>query len=742
MKYKKEEKKYYRDLDIVRVFACIAIFLYHLGILKGGYLAVCTFFALSGYLSCISAFRKEKFSLKDYYKNRFLHIYLPLLLVVFISIAVVSLIPSIGWINLKPETTSVLLGYNNFWQLNANLDYFTRHVDSPFMHLWYIAILLQFDLVFPFIYIGLKKLGDKYNKIIPCIITMALAIIGATCFYIMSTNQNVMIVYYNTFLRIYSLLFGLSLGFIHSYYSVVVPEELKKKPFNIIMYCSYMVFLICLFIMIDSASIFFASAMIITTLVTLRIIDYSTITPKKNLSKADKVVKSLSSVSYEVYLFQYPVIFLLQNLNIPEFIKVLLIIIIVFIVSYILHFSLNFDKKGKYKIIKYIIRIIILGISLYGIFQYIIAEDHTAEMKALEEQLNENQKMVETKQEEYLSHLKEEEDAWNALMDDLDNAEEKLHELVTNLPVVGVGDSVMLGASPNLYETFPNAYIDAKVSRTDYEAGGILKNLASRGMLGEPIVINLGANGGCPEACRIEIMNVIGDRKAFWLNVTNDKDVHMNSRIESLASKYSNLHVIDWNSISTGHPEYFVSDGIHLTTTGRKAFATAIYNSIYEVYLAEHNAKKEQLLQEHEDELKTKVTFYGNDLLLNAFDSVHDNFETAKFAINKEYTFDLLKAEIEKSALDNSLTYKIVFAFDKTLDLSIDEYNELIELCKEHEIYILLINKEYTFDYDNVITIDFYKEISSHPEYLMVDKIHLTEDGNNALSNMLKETIK
>ena len=57
-----KEKVYYKKLDIIRVISCIAIFLYHLNILKGGFLAVCTFFVLSGYLSCKSAFSKEKFS--------------------------------------------------------------------------------------------------------------------------------------------------------------------------------------------------------------------------------------------------------------------------------------------------------------------------------------------------------------------------------------------------------------------------------------------------------------------------------------------------------------------------------------------------------------------------------------------------------------------------------------------------------------------------------------------------------
>ena len=149
----KLSKGYIKGIGLTRVFACIAILLYHMNLLKGGYLAVCIFFVLTGFLSCISCFKKEKISFKDYYINKFKNIYIPLLVVVFLSISLVSLFSNINWFNLKPETTSVLLGYNNFWQLNANMDYFARHVSSPFMHLWYMGIILQFDLVFPFIFL-------------------------------------------------------------------------------------------------------------------------------------------------------------------------------------------------------------------------------------------------------------------------------------------------------------------------------------------------------------------------------------------------------------------------------------------------------------------------------------------------------------------------------------------------------------------------------------------------------------
>lgn len=87
---KNSKKKYYKEFDLIRILACIAILLYHLNLLKGGYLAVCTFFVLSGYLSCFSALKKEKFSFKEYYLNKLLKIYLPLVVVVFMTLFVLS----------------------------------------------------------------------------------------------------------------------------------------------------------------------------------------------------------------------------------------------------------------------------------------------------------------------------------------------------------------------------------------------------------------------------------------------------------------------------------------------------------------------------------------------------------------------------------------------------------------------------------------------------------------------------
>ncbi len=727
--------KYYKNLDLIRLIACIAVLLYHLNILKGGYLAVCAFFVLSGYLSFISARKKEKFSLKDYYYNRLKKLYLPLIIVVFITVFITPLFSNINWLNLKVETRSVILGYNNFWQLKANLDYFTRHINSPFMHMWYIAILIQFDLIFPFIYLGLKKLEDKFNKNISCIIVIILSLISTIYFLIMSYNSNIMTTYYSTFTRIFSLLYGVLLGIISINYKPLIIKENNKLIFY-----SYLILLIASFIFVDSKSIIFQISMILTSIITCRLISYGTIIYEDKLSKIDKIIKSLSSISYYVYLVQYPIIFLFQNININIYLKITLIILLTISLSYLLKYCINYKKTS---IFKYILSTIILIITLLGIYKYIIAKDYTKEMKALEEELASNEIELMKRQKEYQEKFKEESDAWEEKLLDLENGEEKIKEIVSNLQVVGVGDSVMLGAVNALYNTFPNGYFDAKVSRTAWVVNDILEDLKNKNMLGNPIILNLGANGDCTTSCKEEIIKTCGDRKIFWLNVTNDNDVHFNSKLNDLASKHDNIYVIDWNSISKGHSEYFVADGIHLTQIGRKAYSKAIYDSIYEVYLDEYNNEKEEIINKHEEELKSKISFYGNDTLLNAYNNIHSSFSDAKFVINK-FKYEKLKEEIELEIKNNTITNKIVFIIDDTFYLNKNQYNELMKLFTSNDIYIVYIDDNYVIntDYNNVKVIDFYKEIKNHKEYLMADKIHLTNSGNEALLNILNDNIK
>lgn len=737
-----KNKKYYKQLDFIRFASCVAVFLYHLNILKGGYLAVCVFFVLTGYLSFISSFNKENFSIKKYYIDRLKHIYLPFIIVVFISIFIISTIPSINWINLKPETTSTIFGYNNFWQLSASLDYFARHVDSPFMHFWYISILLQFELLFPLLFIGIKKVSVK-NKNISLILLIVLSLIGTSYFVYSSYTDNIMIVYYNTFTRVFSILIGITLGYINCYYRKLIPSKLVNSKLKNIIFFFYILVLIIMFLSVDSTSKFFSICMILTSLISCRLIEYAS-SNNEELNAFNKIIKSISSVSYEIYLIQYPVIFLFQELSINFKYSFLIIIIITILLSYILHFALNFktNENGKIKFI--VLKLFILSIfilfSIFGFCKYLISKDYTNELKELKNQLNVNQELMTKRQEEYALKSKEEENNWNLILENFESDEANLKDFIDNLHVVGIGDSVMLGAIKNMYGVFPKGYFDAKTSRTDWEANGILQRLKNKGMLGEPIVFGLGTNGQCGATCRNKIFKTVGNKKMFWITTTNKKMSHINSELKELSKNKDNVYIIDWENESRGHNEYFIADKIHLNNVGKEAYSKYIYNEIYNNYLNDIKVKKEKMIEDHNKKMKSKIMFYGNDLLLNSFEQLNNIFTDSNFKIDN-YTYDSLYIRLKEDINSNDLVNKYVLLFDSSFKISESEYKRLIDLLGNRNIYVMFINSRYDLKYKEVKDINIDKSLSDNKDYLLVDRIHLSDEGNNYLVERLKKEI-
>lgn len=561
-------KKHYVGFDILRVVSCITILFYHLNILKGGYLAVCTFFVLSGYLSTISCLKKDKLSLKDYYISRFKKIYLPMIIVVFLSISIISLTTSYNWINLKNEVTSILLGYNNYWQINANLDYFVRNVSSPFMHLWFLSIIIQFEIIFPFIFLLFKKIKEKTNKIIPCIILIILGIISYILFN-KNISNNIMYAYYDTLSRLFSVIFGVLLGYIHVYFK---PITIKNNILSKIICIIYLSLLIYLFIMIDSSSSIFGLSMLITTFISIRLIDYS-ITINNNIK--DELLLFLSKISYEIYLVQYPIIFILQYLKLNNYLNIVIVILSTFIISIILYYLLNTRSK-KTKYIKFIGLIIISIISIYGLFKYITAKDYSSEMNKIEKDINKNKKKQEEKKKEYIEKAKENEE----------RKEASTKEYVSNMRLVGIGDSIMELALNDLSDRFPNGYFDGEVNRTEKKSFDLLNELNDKGLLGDAVLFNIGTNdSNCNLKCKENLLDIIGDRKLFWVNATNPDVDTFNQGLEDFASKHDNVYIIDWVSVAKEHPEYIYRDGVHPTPAGSKAYAETIYNEICKVYM-------------------------------------------------------------------------------------------------------------------------------------------------------------
>ena len=584
----------YKRLDYLRIISCILVLLYHLNILKGGFLAVCTFFTLSGYLGCISALKNNNFSIKKYYISRVKKIYLPLIIVVFCTIIIYKLNPISNWINLKPETNSIILGYNNFWQLNANLDYFTRNVNSPFIHFWYISILMQFELIFPILFVFFQNLNKKLKKDVSTIVMLVLTIIATAVFYYMSLTQNIMIVYYNTFARSFSIIFGILLALLQYKYNFKILRISKK--YDKLIYLIYTIILILLCTFVSAESNNYAFYMILTTIISTRLIQYSIIKNKKR-EKNNKIIDFLAKESYGIYLIQYPIIYFLQNISTNEIIKNTLIIILTIIMSIILSFLLN--KRLKNKHLKRIKAICICVIIIIGSIILIAEKDYSNEMKELENILHENQKLSEEKNNEFLNSENEEkrepDEGINEEKDekveesssDIENIEDKKNKIiekVKQLPIVGVGDSVLLGVTDELQERFPNGYFDSKISRTIVGGKEVLQKLKNQGKLSDTLILVLANNGDYSDKKNRDLMDLVEDREIYWVNAVGADDPKFNERFKEFASNYPNIHIVEWDEAAKNHPEYLYADGVHIKGSGIKAYVDTIYNAICNNY--------------------------------------------------------------------------------------------------------------------------------------------------------------
>ena len=128
-----------------------------------------------------------------------------------------------------------------------------------------------------------------------------------------------------------------------------------------------------------------------------------------------------------------------------------------------------------------------------------------------------------------------------------------------------------------------------------------------------------------------------------------------------------------------------------------------------------------------------------NDILLNSYKYLQQDFGDAKFNTDKNYDFESLKERITKDISNKDVSHRVVFVFDNTSKLTKTHYKELFGLLKDNEIYVLSINKEVlSFENDNVSVIDFYNTMKHN---LMPDNVHLNDIGNQKLSEILVDKL-
>ncbi len=150
---------------------------------------------------------------------------------------------------------------------------------------------------------------------------------------------------------------------------------------------------------------------------------------------------------------------------------------------------------------------------------------------------------------------------------------------LANRAPIAIGDSVMLGAKPQLENA--GFVVDASEARQASDVIEVVRRLRADGQLGNTVVIHVGTNGEVTNNDLAAIMtNLPPDEvsSVWFLTDYADKPwiAANNQRIIALARSYTNVHVGYWYDVAATLPG-MATDRIHLQSSeAKQAYANVI----------------------------------------------------------------------------------------------------------------------------------------------------------------------
>ncbi len=145
--------------------------------------------------------------------------------------------------------------------------------------------------------------------------------------------------------------------------------------------------------------------------------------------------------------------------------------------------------------------------------------------------------------------------------------------------VFAIGDSVMVGAVPELMAAIPHLHVDAAVSRQVTPSIQVLEERKAAGQLGGVVIVHLGTNGTFSARQFDEMMQVLqGQRRVVFVNVRVPRvwEAPNDTVLAEGIKRYPSAVLVDWSAAGSRHPEWFWDDGIHLRPAGAAAYAALI----------------------------------------------------------------------------------------------------------------------------------------------------------------------
>ena len=614
-----KSSRYMSGLDGLRALAVIGVIFYHLTphILPGGFLGVPIFFVLSGYLISdllIQEFEQNgKISLKQFWKRRLNRLYPALVTMLILVTGWITIFERSLLLNIRNMILTSLVYLNNWWQISQGASYFDRFTTpSPFVHLWSLAIEGQFYLIWPvivvFAIVFIKRNDWIFYTFIGVSILSALLM---AILYVPGADPSR--VYYGTDTRAFSLLIGSALAFIWP--STKLKKNLPnagRVTLDAVGVLSLGLLIWLMVQLMDSDPFTYYGGIFIFSLISgilVAVVAHPATWLAKLLSL--QPLKWIGQRSYGLYLWQYPVMILYEvkvgdtSLHpLRHLIIQITLIILISEASYrfvempfkklnireVLNWNVIVDHgkslwrnqtiTGKMHKVGIVLLSLILIISLVG-FTVAPVGDSPGKIR-LAAQLKANQTKID-KQKQDLIKQKNKKVEESAVREPLFGLTPEQMEEAGELKVTLIGDSVMLSVVNPVEQLFPKAVIDGVIGRQLYQTVPVIESLKQEDKLGNPVVIALGTNGAFTDKQMDDLLAAVGDSKKVYLvntQVPKNWKNSVNQGISSAAKRHSNVEVIDWNSYSQNHSDWFYEDGVHPNETGAEEYTKLIATSV------------------------------------------------------------------------------------------------------------------------------------------------------------------
>ena len=569
--------QYIPAIDGLRALAVIAVMFYHLGFswIPGGFLGVDLFFVISGYvitrLLLDSIEQSGGLDLRGFYLARARRL-LPALLFTVITTTI-----AIGiW---APDTIKrfisdlpfALTGTMNWWLVAKEQDYFESIGRPPLLqHTWSLAVEAQFYLVWPLIlYFILKRLGKNRIPFAALLIAAAsgIALLIVSLSIDASNSSDVSHIYFGTDTHSIGLFLGAALAV--SWIPQNFTTNVSKKAQDFIDGVGIFGFIgiLATFLLInESEPTLYKIAFPLAAIFGAAII-MSVVHPASRFAPIleNPVLIWIGQRSYAIYLWHW-IIFQVTRPTVDlagqTWALYSLRILIVFALADI---SLRYvEMPIRRGAIKYWFK----GVKyrtkrertrqtrfFFIVLVFVLALSTVVSVRAISIG-NEQRAAV----EKSLS------------------TPDRLQKEVVEGGIWLTGDSVILGIRTSLNEVSPVSLINARIGRQAPELLDVMKR--DKALAGtSPVIFNLGNNGVLSAEVVKEIFELVKSQPSVIVvntAVPRPWRESNNALVSQIASQYSNVRVIDWNSISNGHPEYFAPDGVHLVPAGVAAYVAEI----------------------------------------------------------------------------------------------------------------------------------------------------------------------